>query len=76
MAIQVGDKVPEATMKVMGEKGPQFNVDDAQAAVAESNSFADKKTFTIRTAMCQCRRHFSDGFKISVRNYTGNSTHI
>ncbi len=23
MAVQVGDKVPEATMKVMGEKGPQ-----------------------------------------------------
>jgi len=53
-----------------------FDVYDAQAAVTESNTITRKKTFSIRASMRQRRRHSSDGLKVSVRNYPGNSTHV
>tara|TARA_R110002072_G_scaffold103600_3_gene227294 strand:- start:15306 stop:15785 length:480 start_codon:yes stop_codon:yes gene_type:complete len=46
MAVQVGDKVPAATMKVMGEKGPQDLTTDAVFAGKKVVLFALPGAFT------------------------------
>ena len=46
MTIQVGDKIPQATMKVMGEKGPQDMTTDDLFAGKKVVLFALPGAFT------------------------------
>ena len=67
MTIQVGDKIPQATMKVMGEKGPQDMTTDDLFAGKKVVLFALPGAFTPTCSAAHLPGYVANADKIKAK---------